>query len=109
MGDIIQYFKNLEPSLKDLLSEVCKIVELTLVLPASNAESERKFSLMKLIKTRLRSTMTQKRLNHFMIFGGYPELVDKLDLTEIAQEFVAKRLNRENIFGKANVTFMNSD
>merc|ERR1712173_314482 len=87
MSDIIDYFKSLGPRVKDLLSEVCKVMELILVLPCSNAESERKFSLMKLIKTRIRSKISQERLNHFMIFGGYPELVDNLlDLKEIAQE-----------------------
>ena len=49
------------------------------MLPAANAESERNFSKMKLIKTYLRSTMSQKRLNHFMIFAVYPELVDELN------------------------------
>ena len=73
MTDVIQYFKGLGPRVKDLLSEVCKVMELILVLPAANAESERSFSKMKLIKTYLRSTMSQKRLNHFMIFAVYPE------------------------------------
>ena len=101
MTDIIQYFKGLGPRVKDLLSEVCKVMELILVLPAANAESERCFSKMKLIKTYLRSTMSQKRLNHFMIFAVYPELVDELNLKEIGEEFVAKRSGRESVFGKA--------
>ena len=44
-----------------------------------------------------------------MIFDGHPELVDKLDLTEIAQEFVSKRSSRESDFGRANVTFTKCD
>ena len=56
---------------------------------------------MKLIKTYLRSTMSQKRLNHFMIFAVYPELVDELNLREIGEEFVAKRSSCESVLGKA--------
>ena len=63
-GDIIPFFKKLKPQMRNLLSEVCKVLELILVLPASNAALERSFSRMKNIKTRLRSTMTAKRLNH---------------------------------------------
>ena len=71
------------------------------MLPAANAESERNFSKMKLIKTYLRSTMSQKRLNHFMIFAVYPELVDELNFKDIGEEFVAKQCGRETVFGKA--------
>ena len=36
------------------------LVKLTLVMPATNASSERSFSVKKRIKNYLRSTMTQK-------------------------------------------------
>ena len=39
-----------------LLPEVTKLAKLLLVLPATNAASERSFSAMKRIKTYLRST-----------------------------------------------------
>ena len=55
---------------------------------------------MKLIKTRLRSTMLAKRLNHFMVIGHYKDLVDKLDLGKIADEFIEGRKTRENVLGK---------
>lgn len=56
-----------ENDAKDHLCEVYKLLKLLLVLPATNATSERTFSLMKIIKTYLRSTMKQERLNHLMI------------------------------------------
>ena len=49
--DIENYFKEMEPSSRKLLSEVGKILELVLVLPATNATSEQNFSKMGLIKT----------------------------------------------------------
>ena len=48
------------------------------------------------------STMTTKRLNHCMILGVYPELVDDLDSTEIVEEFAKRNANRQHVFGKAN-------
>ena len=99
-GDIIDYFKKLEPQILSLLSEVCKIVKLILVLPASNAESERSFSKMKLVKDRLRSTMNAKKLNHFMIVGHNKDIFDNLDFEEIADEFISRTDRRQKILGK---------
>ena len=62
--DVIKHSKHMSPFGRRLISEVGKILELLLVLPATkNATSERTFSKLKLIKTYLYSTMTQNRLN----------------------------------------------
>ena len=47
--DIENYFKEMEPSSRKLLSEVGKFLELVLVLPTTNATSEQKISKMGLI------------------------------------------------------------
>ena len=75
-------------------------MELVLVLPATNSTSERGFSKMKLVKTYLRSTMTQERLNHLMILSTYKEMVDNIDLTKICNEFATANERRLTIFGK---------
>ena len=100
--DIIVYFKTLNPGLKSLLSEVCKVMELVLVLPATTAEGERCFSRLKLVKTHLRTTISQEHLNHFMVMGIYPNLVDKLDSNKIADEFISRCYNntRKKLFGQ---------
>ena len=59
-------------------AEVGKILELVLVLPATNVTSDRNFSKMKLIKNPIRSTMSHECLNHCMIFSTHKEKVDKL-------------------------------
>ena len=98
--DMISYFKGLGEVMKSLLSEVVKVMKLILTVPASNASSERCFSKLKLIKTYLRASMTQERLNHFMILGIYPELLDSLDSTTNAEEFIKRKLRHEQVFGK---------
>lgn len=81
------------------LSEVVKLAKLILVMPATNATSERTFSLMKLIKTYLRSTMMQDRLNHLMILSAYKDRLDQLDLVKVASSFIDKNDSRKYIFG----------
>ena len=98
--DIIDYFKQLGPGAKTLLSEVGVIVKLVQLLPATTASPERSFSKMKLTKNYLRSTRTQPCLNHFMILSIYPEYVDKLDSKSILEEFIICQ-GREKLFGKS--------
>ena len=98
--EIISYFKKLKPGVKSLLTEVCKVMELILVLPATNANSERGFSKLRLVKTYLRSTMTQGRLNHLMILSIYKDMLDNIDLDKICNEFVTANDRRSTIFGK---------
>ena len=90
MEDIIEHLISMPSSSRKMISEVVKILELILVLPATNATSERTFSKLRLIKTYLRSTMTQGRLNHLMICAIYHEDLDNLDLEEMAFKFVER-------------------
>ena len=85
---------------KQLLSEVCTILKLILVMPATNASSERSFSALRRVKSYLRSTMRQDRLNHLMVLHIHDERTDELDLKEVANEFVGECEHRLRIFGK---------
>ena len=67
-----------------------KIARLLLVMPAMNSVSERSFSCMRRIKTYLRSTMLQERLNVVMVLHVHKQLTDDLDLKVISNNFVSK-------------------
>ena len=67
---------------RSLLSEVVKVLSTILVMPATNATSERSFSAFRRIKTFLRTTMHQARLNHLMLLHIHKDLTDKLTLVE---------------------------
>ena len=69
-------------------------------MPATNAVSERSFSTLRRIKTYLRSTMSQQRLNNLMLLAVHQSLTDKLDLIQVANEFVEQSEHRLAIFGK---------
>ena len=85
---------------QSLLSEVVKLMKLVLVMPATNATSERSFSALKRVKTYLRSSMKQSRLNHLMILHVHKEMTDSLNLTDCANDFAGSNEHRFRIFGK---------
>ena len=89
----------------ELLSEVSKVLKLMLVMPASNAAGERSFSSLRRIKSYLRSTMKQSRLNHLMVLHIQKEATDKLNLIDVANMFIAGSEHRMTVFG----TFHESD
>ena len=98
--ELIQYLQSLTSGQRSLLSQVCRVGRLLLVLPATNATSERSFSSLRRLKGYLRSTMSQPRLNHVMILNIYKELLDKLELRAVAKEFVGSNEHRLSVFGK---------
>ena len=100
LEECLKYLQSLSPAAKTFYSEVCALARLILVMPATNAISERLFSVMRRVKSYLRSTMGQARLNHVMILAIYKEQVDKLDLIAIANEFVSGNEHRLRFFGK---------
>lgn len=84
---------------KRFLSEVLKVVKLLLVLPASAATAERTFSCLRRLKTWLRSTMTQKRLNHLAILSVHRDIAKSIDDKHIARMFVNRVESRCAVFG----------
>ena len=103
--NVVELFKDMSTARQELLSEVGVLLKLLLVMPASNAVSERSFSALRWLKTYLRSTMTQSRLNHLMVLHIHRELTDKLNLTAVANDFVSGSEHRSTLFG----TFETSD
>ena len=81
------------------MSEVSKLVRLLLVMPATNAQSERSFSAVRRLKTYLRSSMTQQRLNHLMLLHIHKEHTNNLDLIDVANDFIDGNEHRKNFFG----------
>ena len=64
------------------MSAVCKLLSLVLVMPATNAVSERSFSCLRRHKSYLRATMSQSRLNNVMVLHVHKSITDKLSLVQ---------------------------
>ena len=70
-----------------LLSEVLELVELILLVPTINVVSERSRSMLRRVKTYLRSSMTQEPVTSCLIVTTYKKQVDKRKLVEAASQF----------------------
>ena len=94
--ECLQQFTSAE---RTLLNEVVIVMKLLLVMPATNASSERSFSALRRIKTYLRSTMGKERLNHLMTLHVHNDTIDAVDLVEVANQFVSGNEYRQRMFG----------
>ena len=93
--DIFNYY----PSLKMLFTEVDKLLKTYLTIPVTTSTAERNFSALRRIKTYLRNSMTQARLNHCMLLHVSRNKTDELNNVEIAKEFIGRNERRRNYFG----------
>ena len=81
-------------------SQVFVVMKLLLVMPATNSTSERSFSAFRRVKTFLRLSMRQMRLNNLMVLHVHKDLTDSLDLCHVGNEFVGGKEVRMRLFGK---------
>ena len=89
LREILDYIHSLSSDARCFFKEVCCVLSLITIMPASNAVSEHSFSTMRCIKSYLRSSMTQCRLNHVMVINIYKEELGNLDIVAVANEFVS--------------------
>ncbi len=65
----------------------------------SSCEAERSFSALRRLKTWLRATMGQDRLNSLLVCNVHKDKLDNLNINNICQEFVGPSDTRKNTFG----------
>ena len=99
-SSVIRFLREFSDSQSSLIPEVCRFASLILVMPATNAVSERSFSSLRRVKSYLRATMSQTRLNSLMVLHVHKSLTDSLSLIDIGNDFVKGSNHRESIFGK---------
>jgi len=100
-GDALDVFRGSAQEaikLSQLLPEMSKLFCLALTIPVTTCTSERSFSTLRRLKTYLRSTMVQERLNHVAILHVHKKLCDELNLDDIANDFIKRSSVRCNTF-----------
>lgn len=85
---------------KGMLSEVDKLVKTYLSVPVTSSTAERSFSLLRRVKTFLRSSMTQERLNNLFLLFVLKEETQNLNIVSVANEFVSGSSRRLSYFGR---------
>ena len=79
--------------------QVHVFLQLFLTIPVTTATSERTFSALRRLKTYLRTTMGQERLNHLLLLYCHKSRTDAIDLSQIAALFVSGNDRRIQYFG----------
>ena len=102
--DVRDYLLSMTSAERKLLNEVMIMMKLICVMPATNSSSERSFSAMRRVKSYLRSTMKQERLNHLMALHIHKDVLDSINLSHVANDFVSNSEHRQKIFGQFHST-----
>lgn len=84
---------------KNLCLEIYTLCIIYLTVPMTSATGERSFSTMRRIKTYLRQTMGQQRLNDLMLLHIHKQQTDQIDLKTVVQSFVSVNEERSRYFG----------
>ena len=88
---------------KRLFPQIFTLMKLLFVCPVSSCESERSFSALRRLKTWLRSTLGQKRLNYVAVCHVHKDLLMKVNVQRIASDFIKQSEIRKNVFGSFKI------
>ena len=91
------------PVFADIAPNLHVVLVTYIVLPISSCEAERSFSMLRRLKTYLRATQTQKRLNNLAIINSHQTIAETVDLQKILEEFTDRYQARRNRFGNASL------
>jgi len=93
--------KGLSKEVRVMFSEVEKLLRLLLISPSSSCTAERSFSSLRRLKSWLRNSMKQERLNSLMVCHTHKDILESVSIESIAQEFIdCSPDRRRDVFGK---------
>ena len=98
---ILDFFGILEKctfNYKASFLNVWKLLKLAMTYPAATATCVRTFSLGKLIRMDLRSTMADERMNYLCVLKYYSEFLMGIKIENIISEFAAEKTQHINNF-----------
>lgn len=102
LHDATSVLQSSHAEVRQLFSEVGKLIRCLLVLPASSCEAERSFSALRRLKTYLRSTMTQQTLNNVAVCHVHKEALKMVPTSDIMRDFINFNSARQRLFGDIN-------
>ncbi len=80
--------------MQSIFGEVWIALRIFCTLPVTVASGERVFRKLKLIKSYLRSTMSQERLNNLAILSIESQLALRLNFKDLIEDFASKKARR---------------
>ncbi|XP_058783742.1 uncharacterized protein LOC131658470 [Vicia villosa] len=91
--DILLFSKGL-----DCFPNTVIAYRILLTIPVTVASAERSFSKLKLLKTYLRSTMSQERLNGLATIAVENDILETIKYEDLVDEFASKSVRRMTLF-----------
>lgn len=88
LHDWLQWFKISNHKL--YFSNFFQVIQRFMVIPVTSCTCERSFSKLSVVKSKLRTTMRQDRLNTLMLLSVERELAVKIDTDEVINDFKNK-------------------
>lgn len=92
-------YQQMDEACRAMFSEVFIILKLLLVCPVSSCECERSFSALRRLKTFLRASSSQERVNHSIVCHMHKHELDKVDIQGLISEFISRSPQRREVFG----------
>jgi hypothetical protein len=71
-----------------------------LTIPVTVASAERSFSKLKLLKSYMRSTMTQERLNGLAMISIESDVFEDTDYEGVIEDFISRNTRRMLLFSR---------
>ena len=87
--NVLNYIKRLES-----FPNICIAFKIILTIPVTIASIERSFSKLKLIKSYLRSTMSQEKLSRLVILSIEKEMLAKLECKNLISNFASQKARK---------------
>lgn len=81
--------------LQNILPQICICLRILSTIPTSVSTGERSFSKLKLIKSYLRSTTEENRLNHLILLSIEHKLAKTLDYDDVIDSFAEKKARKK--------------
>jgi len=101
LNAIVKILNKESLTVRKMLSEIIKLLELTNCIPASVASAERSFSALRRVKTYLQGAISQEWLTLLMLLHVHRDLAFQIDIDEVCQKFVSLNQERKCVFGNS--------
>lgn len=93
VADMLSKLKNFQ--LEDTFPNVETALRIFLTLPITNCTGERSFSVLKRLKSPLRSVLVQEKLSSLALLCNEAEITEKLEFEDVIKEFAQRKCRKK--------------